>query len=151
MKKKQNEEKFVCEIGKILIGSIEIYIYFFLLHFGFNQYLWVSIWVVQDEIFIYELWEWKLPWLTYLNKVYGWFEERHEIEAIANNIISKYIPPCVNIFYCLGGITFTYFFSTSSYLKERIIHTNWSYLYVLYIHWNLVNIFYCLGGITFNF
>ncbi|KAG8491291.1 hypothetical protein CXB51_014569 [Gossypium anomalum] len=48
-------------------------------------------------------------WFTYLNKVYDWFEERLEIQAIANDITSKYVPPHVNIFYCLGGITLTCF------------------------------------------
>ncbi|XP_049931333.1 cytochrome b6-like [Nymphaea colorata] len=46
---------------------------------------------------------------TYLNKVYDWFEERLEIQAIADDITSKYVPPHVNIFHCLGGITLTCF------------------------------------------
>lgn len=37
------------------------------------------------------------------------FEERLEIQSIADDISSKYVPPHVNIFYCLGGITFTCF------------------------------------------
>jgi len=36
-------------------------------------------------------------------------EERLEIQSIADDITSKYVPPHVNIFYCLGGITFTCF------------------------------------------
>ena len=48
-------------------------------------------------------------WVTYLNKVYDWFEERLEIQAIADDITSKYVPPHVNIFYCLGGIILTCF------------------------------------------
>ena len=44
-----------------------------------------------------------------MSKVYDWFEERLEIQAIADDISSKYVPPHVNIFYCLGGITFTCF------------------------------------------
>ena len=36
-------------------------------------------------------------------------EERLEIQAIADDVGSKYVPPHVNIFYCLGGITFTCF------------------------------------------
>jgi len=48
-------------------------------------------------------------WFTYLNKVYDWFEERLEIQAIADDITSKYVPPHVNIFYCLGRITLTCF------------------------------------------
>nr|YP_010260984.1 cytochrome b6 [Trentepohlia sp. BN17]UIB38738.1 cytochrome b6 [Trentepohlia sp. BN17] len=42
-------------------------------------------------------------------KVYEWFEERLEISAIQEDITSKYVPPHVNIFYCLGGIVFTSF------------------------------------------
>lgn len=44
-----------------------------------------------------------------MSKVYNWFEERLEIQAIADDITSKYVPPHVNIFYCLGGITLTCF------------------------------------------
>nr|ASK39643.1 cytochrome b6 [Rhodochaete parvula] len=36
-------------------------------------------------------------------------EERLEIQAIADDISSKYVPPHVNIFYCFGGIVFTCF------------------------------------------
>ena len=44
-----------------------------------------------------------------MSKVYDWFQERLEIQAIADDISSKYVPPHVNIFYCLGGTTFTCF------------------------------------------
>nr|YP_009144889.1 cytochrome b6 [Euglenaria anabaena]AKJ83336.1 cytochrome b6 [Euglenaria anabaena] len=44
-----------------------------------------------------------------MGKIYDWFEERLEIQSIADDISSKYVPPHVNIFYCLGGITFTCF------------------------------------------
>ena len=47
--------------------------------------------------------------LPFMSKVYDWFEERLEIQSIADDISSKYVPPHVNIFYCLGGITFTCF------------------------------------------
>ena len=40
-----------------------------------------------------------------MSNVYDWFQERLEIQAIADDITSKYVPPHVNIFYCLGGIT----------------------------------------------
>nr|YP_009402715.1 cytochrome b6 [Compsopogon caeruleus]ARX96067.1 cytochrome b6 [Compsopogon caeruleus] len=43
-----------------------------------------------------------------INKVYL-YDERLEIQAIADDINSKYVPPHVNIFYCLGGIVFTCF------------------------------------------
>lgn len=41
--------------------------------------------------------------------IYDWFEERLEIQEIADDISSKYVPPHVNIFYCLGGITLVCF------------------------------------------
>nr|YP_009424068.1 cytochrome b6 [Schizaea elegans]APT65986.1 cytochrome b6 [Schizaea elegans] len=44
-----------------------------------------------------------------MGKIYDWFEERLEIQVIADDIASKYVPPHVNIFYCLGGITLTRF------------------------------------------
>jgi len=44
-----------------------------------------------------------------MGKVYDWFEERLEIQSIADDITSKYVPPHVNIFYCFGGIVFTCF------------------------------------------
>ncbi len=43
------------------------------------------------------------------SKAYNWFEERLEIEALAEDVTSKYVPPHVNIFYCFGGITLTCF------------------------------------------
>lgn len=36
--------------------------------------------------------------------MYDWCEERLEIQCIADDILSKYVPPHVNIFYCFGGI-----------------------------------------------
>jgi cytochrome b6 len=44
-----------------------------------------------------------------MSNVYDWFQERLEIQAIADDITSKYVPPHVNIFYCLGGTTLTCF------------------------------------------
>jgi cytochrome b6 len=44
-----------------------------------------------------------------MSNVYDRFQERLEIQAIADDITSKYVPPHVNIFYCLGGITLTCF------------------------------------------
>lgn len=44
-----------------------------------------------------------------MGKIYDWFEERLEIQSIADDIASKYVPPHVNIFYCIGGIVFTSF------------------------------------------
>jgi len=44
-----------------------------------------------------------------MGKIYNWFQERLEIQAIADDISTKYVPPHVNIFYCFGGIVFTLF------------------------------------------
>jgi cytochrome b6 len=44
-----------------------------------------------------------------MSTVYNWFQERLEIQSIADDVTSKYVPPHVNIFYCIGGITFTCF------------------------------------------
>lgn len=63
---------------------------------------------VRDSILIYiRFSEGESLWFTYLNKVYDWFGL--EIQAIADDITSQYVPPHVNIFYCLGGITLTCF------------------------------------------
>ena len=39
--------------------------------------------------------------------IYDWCEERLEIQSIADDILSKYVPAHVNIFYCFGGIILT--------------------------------------------
>merc|ERR1712100_65182 len=44
----------------------------------------------------------------FMSKVYDWFEERLEVQAIADDISSKYVPPHVNIFYCFGGLVLTW-------------------------------------------
>jgi cytochrome b6 len=44
-----------------------------------------------------------------MRKVYGWLQERLEIQSIVDDVTSKYVPPHVNIFYCIGGVTFTCF------------------------------------------
>ena len=38
----------------------------------------------------------------FMSKVYNWFNERLEIQAIADDVTSKYVLPHVNIFYCVG-------------------------------------------------
>jgi len=43
------------------------------------------------------------------SKTFKWFDERLEIQALADDITTKYVPPHVNIFYCLGGITLVCF------------------------------------------
>nr|AIW51281.1 cytochrome b6 [Corallorhiza maculata var. maculata] len=58
-----------------------------------------------------------------LNKVYDWFEERLDIQTIADDITSKYVPPHVNIFYCLGGVTLTCFLVTEAFSSVQYIMT----------------------------
>ena len=41
--------------------------------------------------------------------VYDWLEERVELQLVADDILAKYIPAHVNIFYCFGGIVVTSF------------------------------------------
>ena len=41
--------------------------------------------------------------------IYNWLEERVELQSLSDDIISKSIPPHVNIFYCFGGIVLTTF------------------------------------------
>ena len=41
--------------------------------------------------------------------IYSWFEERLELQSISDDVISKSVPPHVNIFYCFGGIVLTSF------------------------------------------
>jgi cytochrome b6 len=38
---------------------------------------------------------------------YNWLEERIEIQPLVDDITTKFVPPHVNIFYCLGGLTLT--------------------------------------------
>ncbi|CAL5209164.1 unnamed protein product [Lathyrus oleraceus] len=78
-----------------------------------------------------------VPWFTYLNNIYDWFQEHLVIQAIADDITSKYIPPHVNIFYCLGGITLTCFlvqvatgFAMTFYYRPTVTE---AFAYVQYI------------------
>jgi len=46
--------------------------------------------------------------------IYDWFEERLEVQSIADDILAKFVPPHVNIFYCFGGIVLTAFLVQAS-------------------------------------
>ena len=41
--------------------------------------------------------------------LYNWCEERFQIQSIGDDILSKYVPAHVNIFYCFGGLVLTAF------------------------------------------
>jgi cytochrome b6 len=73
-----------------------------------------------------------------MSNVYDWFQERLEIQAIADDITSKYVPPHVNIFYCLGGITLTCFivqvatgFAMTFYYRPTVKEGFASVLYIM--------------------
>jgi cytochrome b6 len=44
-----------------------------------------------------------------MSVIFDWVQDRIEIQSIADDITSKFVPPHVNIFYCIGGITLTSF------------------------------------------
>jgi cytochrome b6 len=73
-----------------------------------------------------------------MSNVYDWFQERLEIQAIADDITSKYVPPHVNIFYCLGGITLTCFivqvatgFAMTFYYRPTVTEAFASVTYIM--------------------
>ena len=73
-----------------------------------------------------------------MSKVYDWFEERLEIQAIADDISSKYVPPHVNIFYCFGGLVFTCFliqvatgFAMTFYYRPSVVDAFASVEYIM--------------------
>ena len=72
------------------------------------------------------------------SKLFNWFEERLEIQAIADDISGKYVPPHVNIFYCLGGITLVCFviqfatgFAMTFYYKPTVAEAFTSVQYLM--------------------
>jgi cytochrome b6 len=73
-----------------------------------------------------------------MSKVYDWFQERLEIQALADDITSKYVPPHVNIFYCLGGVTLICFliqfatgFAMTYYYKPTVAEAFSSVSYIM--------------------
>ena len=69
---------------------------------------------------------------------YDWFEERLEIQSIADDILSKYVPSHVNIFYCFGGIVLTSFliqgatgFGLTIYYRPTVLEAFQSVKYIL--------------------
>jgi len=57
-----------------------------------------------------------------MSKVYNWFNERLEIQSIADDVTSKYVPPHVNIF-LLFRWNYTYMFpcSSSNWFRNDIL------------------------------
>ncbi|HBQ96977.1 MULTISPECIES: cytochrome b6 [Roseofilum] len=72
------------------------------------------------------------------SKTFQWFQERLEIQGISDDITSKYVPPHVNIFYCLGGITLVCFliqfatgFAMTFYYKPTVAEAFTSIQYIM--------------------
>ena len=66
------------------------------------------------------------------------FEDRLEIRSIADDILSKFVPSHVNVFYCFGGIVFTSFliqvssgFALSLYYQPTVIEAFASVKFIL--------------------
>ena len=77
-------------------------------------------------------------WMANSSSVYDWFQERLEIQDITDDVTSKYVPPHVNIFYCLGGITLVCFliqfatgFAMTFYYKPTVTQAYSSVSYLM--------------------
>jgi cytochrome b6 len=75
--------------------------------------------------------------------LYDWCEERLEIQSIADDILAKFVPAHVNIFYCFGGIVLTSFifqaasgFALTIYYRPTVVEAFSSVQLILY-HVNL--------------
>ncbi len=70
--------------------------------------------------------------------LYDWCEERLEIQSIADDILAKFVPPHVNIFYCFGGLILTSFlfqggsgFAMTIYYRPTVVEAFPSVQYIL--------------------
>lgn len=75
--------------------------------------------------------------------IYDWCEERFQIQSIGDDIVGKFVPPHVNIFYCLGGIILTSFifqgatgFALTIYYQPTVVEA-FSTLQLILYHVNL--------------
>ena len=71
--------------------------------------------------------------------IYDWCEERLEIQCIGDDILAKFVPAHVNIFYCLGGILLTSFifqgatgFALTIYYQPTVVEAFPSLQLILY-------------------
>ena len=71
--------------------------------------------------------------------IYDWCEERLEIQSIADDILAKFVPAHVNIFYCFGGIMVTSFifqggsgFALTIYYQPTVVEAFPSVQNILY-------------------
>jgi cytochrome b6 len=73
-----------------------------------------------------------------MSKVYDWLDERLEITPFVDDATGKFIPPHVNIFYCLGGVTLVCFliqfatgFAMTFYYKPTVAEAFESVRYIM--------------------
>merc|ERR1712060_1036653 len=78
-----------------------------------------------------------------LDLIFDWVEERLELQSIADDILSKFVPAHVNIFYCFGGIVLTSFiyqaatgFGLTIYYRPTVLEAFSSMDYII----KLINI-----------
>ena len=71
--------------------------------------------------------------------VYDWFEERLEVQSIVDDVLSKFVPLHVNIFYCFGGVVFTMFllqaisgFCMLVYYRPNVSEAFYSVFYIMF-------------------
>ena len=71
--------------------------------------------------------------------IYDWCEERLEIQCIGDDILAKFVPAHVNIFYCLGGILLVSFifqggsgFALTIYYQPTVVEALASCELILY-------------------
>jgi cytochrome b6 len=72
------------------------------------------------------------------SQTFKWFDERLDIQALDEDISSKYVPPHVNIFYCLGGVTLVCFliqfatgFAMTFYYRPTVTEAFTSVQYIM--------------------
>jgi len=73
-----------------------------------------------------------------ISSFYDWCEERLEVQALADDILSKFVPAHVNIFYCFGGIVLTSFivqvasgFALTVYYRPTVVEAFGSIVYLI--------------------
>ena len=71
--------------------------------------------------------------------IYDWCEERLEIQSIADDILAKFVPAHVNIFYCFGGVLLVSFitqgasgFALTIYYRPTVVEALASCQLILY-------------------
>ena len=85
-----------------------------------------------------------------LGSIYDWCEERLEIQSIGDDLVAKFVPSHVNIFYCFGGIAITSFifqggsgFALTIYYQPTVLEASGSVhliLYTEYLGWFIQSI-----------